>query len=319
MWLFENAKRGKKVRIVKICGKVVYIVTSGYKRRVQRYLGNLISTCKVEKDKVETKTVKILNKIVSKRIVDEDYKREYLFGHLVKQIDLKQKFMKKYGKYFGEYNNIFILNANSGEIYLFLTYVIDAFMKKNNCKRPLLVATKKYHIDLIEMLCPEFLHMYLKKCRDFSRTYTKINDKNFYMFFTGDHFIQVEQDIKNSPLDTSHYFYAILEDLNISKEKLKYREVKIPQNIETTMLDKVSKTNLNLNNFVFVAPEAASCEEYDNEFWVDLTNEFHKNGIDVFMNIVDDKRPRSSYSATLTILWDVCGLKKNSCAWERFA
>src|SRR5574344_837167 len=256
MWLFDNSKRGKNVRIIKICGKVVYIVTSGYKRRVQRYFGNLISTCKIEKDKVETKTIKVLNKVISKRVTDEDYKREYLFGHLIKEIDLKQKFMKKYGKYFEGYNNIFMLHANSGEIYLFLTYVIDAFIKKNNCNKPLIVATKKYHMDLIEMLCPEFPHIYLKKCRDFSRNHTRINNKNFYMFFTGDHFIQVEEDIKNSPLDTSHYFYSILEELNISREELNFREVRIPNDVEKSMFEKISKTNLNLDNFVFIAPEA---------------------------------------------------------------
>ncbi len=162
MWLFDNRKYGNS-RIVKICNKVIYIVTNGYHRRIQRFLGNFISTYKIENKNAETKIVKILNTVIQKRVVDEDYKKEYVFGHLIKTIDLKQQFMKKYGKYFNNYKNVFILNANSGEAYLFLTYVIDAFIKKYHCENIILVATKKYHLDLIEMLCSEIPHVYLKK------------------------------------------------------------------------------------------------------------------------------------------------------------
>src|SRR5574344_711787 len=287
MWLFDNRKYGNS-RIVKICNKVIYIVTNGYHRRIQRFLGNFISTYKIENKNTETKIVKILNAVVQKRVVDEDYKKEYIFGYLIKTIDLKRQFMKKYGKYFNKYKNIFILNANSGEAYLFLTYVIDTYIKKYHCENIILVATKKYHLDLIEMLCSEIPHVYLKNFNDFNHSCTQINDKKFYMFFTGKHFIKVEDNIKNSPLNTSNYFDAILNDLNINQSELNYRKMKISDNIQKSMMKKIAKTKLNLDNFIFVAPEAVSCEEYDNEFWVDLVNKFHDNGIDVFMNIVDN-------------------------------
>ncbi len=287
MWLFENYKKNNKVRILRICGNVVYSVTKDYKRKIERFFGNILSTSKTERNNVITKNIRVFNKVISKRIVDENYKQEYLFNRLIKQTDLKQKFMKEYDKYFKEYSDIFILNASSGETYLFLTYVFDAFIKKNNCEKTLLVATKKYHVDLIKMLCPELPYIYQKKCKKFNNTHTKINGKNFYMFFTRNHFVQVEEKIKNNPLYSVHYFQEILNNLEISRSELNFRKIQIPKEIEKSMLNKISKTNLNLDNFVFVAPEAASCEEYDNKFWVDLTNEFKKNGIDVFMNIVN--------------------------------
>src|SRR5574344_914276 len=215
MWLFDNSKKGKNVRIIKIFGKIVYIVTSGYKRRTQRFLGNLISTLKVQHKDVEIKTVKILENIISKRIETEDYLKEYIGNHLVKNVKLAKKFHKKYSKITKDYSDIFILNAASAEIYLFLTYVFKAFLKKNTCKKPLLIASKKYHMDLIELLCPNIPHIYIKKMTTFKNLCKVIEDKRYFTIFTGDHFMQVEEDIKNNPIDTSHYFYSILEDLNI--------------------------------------------------------------------------------------------------------
>lgn len=129
MSLFENYKKGNS-RIVKIFGKVIYIVTAGYKRRTQRYLGNIISTVKIEKDDVETKTVKVLNRVISKRTFTEDYKKDYIGNTLVKNTDLTAAIKKKYSKYIKGYTDIIILNANSGEIYLFLTYVLKSFLQK---------------------------------------------------------------------------------------------------------------------------------------------------------------------------------------------
>ena len=97
MSLFENYKKGNS-RIVKIFGKVIYIVTAGYKRRTQRYLGNIISTVKIEKDDVETKTVKVLNRVISKRTFTEDYKKDYIGNTLVKNTDLTAAIKKKYSK-----------------------------------------------------------------------------------------------------------------------------------------------------------------------------------------------------------------------------
>lgn len=288
MFLFENKKRGKNIRIVKILGQVVYIVTSGYRRRTQRFLGDLISTLKVRSGDTEIKSIKFLDHEISKRIETEDFLEEYIGNKLVKHIDLIKKFKNKYNKYIKNYNDIFVLNANSGEIYLFLTYVLGPFIKKNNCKKILLIASKKYHMDLINLICPEMEHVYIKNIPVFKNLCKKIDDKRFFTMFTGDHFIQVEDDIKNNPIDTSHYFYSILKNLNISTQELDYKKVTVAENIKSSVAIKANKIRLNLDNFVFLAPEAASCEEYDNEFWVELTNEFQKNGIDVFMNIVDE-------------------------------
>ena len=289
MAIFENKKKGHS-RIIKLFGNVIYITTSGYKRRTQRFLGNLISTQKTsDENDNETKVTKFLDYVISKRETDEYYRKTYFLGKLVSSIDLNKKFIKKYKKYINGYENIVIIHSNSGEAYLFLTYVLDAFLRKNNInKNILLVATKKYHIDLINLLCPEIPHCYIKKMKIFRRNYININGQNFYMVFTGQHFVQVEKDIKNNPLETAHYFYSITDELGIKKEELGFRQVKISEDLKNGVITKARKIGLNLDKFVFIAPEAASCEEYDNEFWVDLCNELQQNGYDTFFNIVDE-------------------------------
>jgi len=288
MWLFENKKRGCS-RIVKIFGNVVYIVTNGYKKRTQRFLGNLILTLKVKlEDDTEIKSTKVFGKEITKRIEDENYRKVYFLEKLVCSKNLKQIFQEKNRKYFNGYDDVLILNANSGEIYLFLTYLLVPFLKKINSTNFILVATKKYHVDLIKLLWADVPYIYIPKLeKNFKNLCTTINRQRFFTLFRGEHFIKVEQDIKNNPIDTSHYFYSIIDELKIDEKDLDFREAKVPAGIHHSLLKKIKKTKLNLNNFVFIAPEAVSCEEYDNDFWVDLCEEFNNAGIDVFMNIVD--------------------------------
>ena len=53
------------------------------------------------------------------------------------------------------------------------------------------------------------------------------------------------------------------------------------------MLRKIGMTGLNLDNFVFLAPEAISCKFYDEDFWVVLINKLQEKGYDVFVNLVE--------------------------------
>ena len=49
------------------------------------------------------------------------------------------------------------------------------------------------------------------------------------------------------------------------------------------MLNKVKKTGLNLENFVYIAPDASSCElENSKEYWVNIAERF--KDFDIFWN-----------------------------------
>lgn len=286
MRLFEVENQGN-FKTVKIFGKELYSENRYYKRRVQKYLGKIFSTIKIDEENFSTKVIRFFKFAVARKIVSDDYEKEYIGNHLVKSVDLKQQFIKKYGRYINGYSDVFIFNANSGEICLFLTYILQSFLRKNDCKKPLLVATKKYHLDLIDILCPQIPHVYIKKIRPFRSFVNKIGEQRFYTVFKPDYFYGVEKAIKTGPLGAAHYFHSILGHMKMTSEDLEFQTAVVPKAVQDSMLEKVVQSGLNLDNFVFIAPEAASCEEYDDSFWVDLSNCLKAKGMDVFMNFAN--------------------------------
>lgn len=286
--------RGENERTIKLFGKTFMSQTSDYMtaERYQSFLGGLITTIKVNDQIADCskKDIQILGHSISKRIEENNYRTYYSFGKKIKKVSLLEEFKKQYFKYFDkDYDDIYILRANSGETYLTLTYVIDTLIKKNGSKKPLLVATLPYHVDLIRMLCPDIPYVYTKKLRiKIAENSFKIDNFRFFLLFDSPHFKQVEHDIKNNPLGEHHYFKSILNRLEIKESDIQYRRVSIPVEDERSMLNKIAKTGLNINKFVFIAPEAQSCKLYDEDFWCELINQFQDKDYDVFVNLVED-------------------------------
>lgn len=286
-------KRGENERTALIFGIPVMKQTSDYmtSERHQEFLGGLITTTKLNSKESDSsnKEIKILGKSVIKRVEENNYRVYSFLGKEYKKISLLKEFKKLYFKYFSnEYDDIYILRANSGEIYLTLTYLIDSLIKKNGSKKPLLVATKKYHIDMIKMICPDLPFVYIKKLnlKVVGDTF-KIDNFRFFLLYDSIHFRKVEIDIKENELGKHHYFKSILDRLNMSEDDLKMRKMNVLHSAEQSMLEKVEKTGLNLNKFVFLAPEAQSCKLYDEDFWVVLINKLQEMGYDVFVNLTE--------------------------------
>ncbi len=258
--------------------------------RIQRFLGNLVTTIKTKDYKTDNsaKEIRVLNHPVMERIDEDNFRKYILFGKIVKKISYIEKFKKENFKYFDKkYDDIYILRANSGEIYLTLTYVIDKLIERNQSKNPLLVATKKYHVDMIKMICPNIPFIYIK---DIDLRFTglefKIENFRFFYLFDNPHFQKVELDIKHKPFGEAHYFKSILDDLNMTYNDISMRTMIVPLQDEASMKEKVSKIGLNLDNFIFISPEAQSCKLYNEDFWCELINILNKEGYDVFVNRV---------------------------------
>lgn len=286
--------RGENERTIKLFGKTFMSQTSDYMtaERDQTFLGGLITTKKINDPTTDcsNKEIKIFNKTIIKREEKDNYRVYCIGSKCICRTSLLDEFKKQYFKYFDKkYDDIYILRANSGEIYLTLTYIIDALIKRNNSKSPLLVATQKYHVDIIKMICPDIPYVYTKKLRiRISGDSFNIDNYRIFLLYDSYHFKQVEHDIKNNPLGEHHYFKSILKRLNMTEHDIKYRKISVSPEDEQTMLNKIVKTGLNINKFVFIAPEAQSCKLYDEDFWVELINRFQAKGYDIYVNLVDD-------------------------------
>ena len=291
MKIYEYIK-GENERTAKLFGFPIMEQTSDYMtaERHQSFLNGLVTTVKVNNplDDTSRKEIKFLGHTFSGRVEENNYRIYTLFGKEIRRISLLNKFKKEFFKYFSDNDDIYILRANSGEAYLTLTYVIDTLIKRNGSKKPLLLATQKYHIDLIKMICPDIPFVYAKKLRiRLAGERFNIDKYRFFLLFDNKHFKNVESDIKHNPLGEQHYFKSILNTLNMTQEDISMRKISVPLEDEKSMLEKVNNIGLDLNKFVFLAPEAKSCKLYDEDFWCILINLLKKEGYDVFVNIAD--------------------------------
>lgn len=291
MKIFEKNKTDFK-REFKLLGFSLMEQETDYNTttRIQRFLGNLVTTIKTKDYKTDNsaKEIRVLNHPIIQRLDEDNFRKYILFGKVVKEISYIEKFKKENFKYFDKkYDDIYILRANSGEIYLTLTYVIDKLIERNQSKNPLLVATKKYHVDMIKMICPNIPFIYIENIDlRFTGLEFKIENFRFFYLFDNPHFQKVELDIKHKPFGEAHYFKSILDDLNMTYDDISMRTMIVPLQDEASMIEKVSKIGLNLNNFIFISPEAQSCKLYNEDFWCELINILNKEGYDVFVNRV---------------------------------
>lgn len=292
MKFYENIKYENE-RVIKILGIPIIEQTSDYMtaERLQSFFGGLVTTVKIldQITYLSKKEIQICGHSIIKRVEENNYRIYYMFGKEVFRISLLEQLKKQYFKFFDKsHDDIYILRANSGEIYLTLTYLIDALIKRNGSKKPLLVATNKYHIDMIKMLCPDIPYVFINKLRlKISGDTFNIDNFRFFLLFDNQYFKQVEMNIQRNEIGKQHYFKSILERLNMTDADISMRKAAVDTEAEHSMLEKIAKTGLNIDNFVFMAPEAQSCKLYDEDFWCLLINKLQEKGFDVFVNLVD--------------------------------
>lgn len=291
--LFET-KKENNIFYIKLFGLTIYekIVEHITVSRKQKILGGILSAEKYTSDNGNRaeKTIKFCGFTIAKRIDELEKTSWFLFNIKYKEYSLQKLFEKKYLKFFdNKYDDIYILNANSGEIYLFLTYIFEAIKNRNNSKCPLFVASKKYHTELVKMIYPDipcvFIPHFYRKIK--SPTFT-VKNFRFFTIFPKYYFANVEDAIKTNPVGKVNYFEFMLNYFNLAKENIIINHIKIPDNSEKSMLKKIKNLNLNLDKFVFLSPEAISCELLPDSYWINLINEYKSEGYDIFVNLTGD-------------------------------
>lgn len=227
---------------------------------------------KIHRYQIITIKLTLLHTIIQKSFIDPRIKRfenTYL-AHLDKQ-----------------YDDIYILSSQSGEVYCFLAFCFDKYIKNNKSKKPVFLATKSYHIQLIQALCPEIPHIFvdIQKCKiptSYYLCYT--NSFRVFTILPGIFFNKLLNFNKQHPQNLINYFCFIVSQLKIPLNEICPRKVCIPQQSEKSMLQKCAKINLNLKNFILLIPKANSMQLIGDEFWLKLMAQLTQKGYEVFVN-----------------------------------
>lgn len=269
-------------------------IDNKYKSRYKKsYFNGLIKTDRIFKSyKYEVfHYVYLLNFKIIEKFEDGEYIYYNFLNKLIKKISVENYLEARFTKLAGKDKDYaYVLSANSGEIYLFLTYLLDSLIKKDGAKNPILIATKKYHIDLIKMIVPEIPYLHSKQLyTNIKKEKFVIKGVNFKVIFLNDHFLRVEKNISDKNFKEAHYFTEMIKTLELTEQDVKQRKIKLLSESESSMLQKTQKIGLNLENFVIISPEANSCQALPNKFWEDLIEAKQKEGFDIFVNVALDK------------------------------
>ncbi len=284
LWSLEESLHTERFILL---GAEIYSCENNDNHRKQNILGNFIT---IEKDihkETTEKILKLYGKILLKKICQNNLTTYYLLNNAISSVNSYKNIYKKIKQlYKNEFDDVYILNANSGETFLFLAYFAKEFIKQNNSQKPLFIATQKYHIDILRLYCPEIPYLYIKGLRISTSANTwEYENRRFFLIFSRSHFEQVEIDIKNNDINSVHYFNEIKQTLNLTKQDKP--EPIICEKVQLSMNKKIQAINLNLNSFILLAPEAKSCIELQHSFWVKLVNELKNKGLDIFLNITN--------------------------------
>lgn len=200
-------------------------------------------------------------------------------------LSVADSFYREYFEFLPKgFDDVYILHANSGEVYCFLAYLAKAHIKKTGAQNPLFVATKPYHEDIIKLFFPKaryvYYNMYLTEPRlgILGDAWTS-QGHNFWQIFSQRHFNTV-----NSNLGQIHYFDAMLSTLGLTREDVTKPVVKIPVSEKKEVTKIAEKIQLNTDKFVIIAPEASTSNLLPISFWRTLVKELYSRGYDVFLN-----------------------------------
>ena len=287
MILFEDKKVNNKTCAISFLGIPIYEIEHSENYRVQKFLGNFLVTRKSSSKIGELKTFEILGLPISKRIVESDTCSYYCFGILVSRNSLAKIFFNKNLKNIKtKYDDVYILNSNSGEVYLFFAYLVKSFIEKNKSKNPLFVATQKYHIDILKMYYPKANYIFVNKLnlKTQSLVWNTPNHR-YFILFPANHFEKIEKDISENEIGTVHYFSRMLETLQLTEKDFSKPHVISSEKVQKFVNNATCEMQLQVDNFIILAPEAMTCEDLPITFWQKVVQELKNKNFDIYLNI----------------------------------
>lgn len=222
------------------------------------------------------------------------------FSEKLKKSDEKKlldDIVKKIGK---NHDAVIYLRAGLGEAYIFY-FMLQDYIKKNKFKNPCIICHRKFYNELSQMFAPDipFYHVDIPQNKLYE-TFKTRNLKYRKISFnvnpsTLDEILVVWEKYR-AKTENRHYI-DVLKELN-SIPTLTPKLPIISEEIKQSALNKV--TGLNINNFVFLIPEANFFHLLNGTIWENIKNNLRQKGYDIYVNTPELTLPEAYYLATLS-------------------
>lgn len=233
----------------------------------QKNILNILTKEKRFKCYAESQKFKIFNIAIVERIEDLDEIEIKICGLRIKSINKLDAVKKQLARAIPQnYNKIFILKSNLGEAYLFLKYMLNKLINKNDTT--LIVATKPSHLQLVKMLAPKISCTLIPNIKyEINNKSFKINNQTYYIAFPLKFYIDTETKFRNK--NNNSYLSEMLNYFKISQEnKHDINKIKISDKTKQQVQFYAKKRNL--GKFIFISTDANTCKNVSKKFWSKL-------------------------------------------------
>lgn len=249
----------------------------------------------------QIKTYTFLN-LLTLRCVRTNMISDYFIGNFkIYSHNFTPGFIKKYKKQLPkEYENFFIINGHSGELYTLCAFYVAAIL--NKYKNVKFLCTNSVHkkiwnlfwsnieVDMLEGFQPAA----------FDRQFN-YNNQNFYYTFAID-----------PELLGAHRIDASISNLNLTRADLIKKEIIFSEQDKMSFNQKLKNMKLNTEKFVIFAPEAESMQPIHNDFWKKLANGFKEKGYDIYLNALKNNSKIDGIDSTFLTYPEIMQLAKIS-------
>ncbi|MBO5738780.1 hypothetical protein J6R97_05520 [bacterium] len=198
------------------------------------------------------------------------------------------------------HDSVIYLRAGLGEAYIFY-FMLQDYIKKNKFKNPCIICHRKFYNELSQMFASDipFYHVDIPQNK-LNQTLRKRNIKYRGIAFNVNPStlpeILVVWENYRAKTENRHYI-DVLKELN-SIPTLTPKLPIISEETKQTALNKVK--DLNINNFVFLIPEANFFHLLNDAIWKNIKNNLKQKGYDVLVNTPELTLSEAYYLATLS-------------------
>lgn len=273
------------------CGIKIYEKSSGRFGVSKNFLGKTLCYKENHSIRGSRKSLKLFKFFIYIKKITWGLITYQYFSLFSRKVSIKNLFFKFIQKNLKNYDDIYYLYSNGGEASMFFAYCAKNFIKKNNSKRPFFIATQPFQLDLLRLYFPDakgicikdffFLHEY--------KNMIPIKNHRIFLVYSHGHFEPLEKEMQSQNFENITCFDHILNTLELTRKDCTKPEFKIPSHYENTLKKKIDAINLNIDNFVIIAPETKTSKPLSKTLWEKLINEFRKRGVDIFLNIKDEE------------------------------